>query len=272
MAKEKKVSLAESWKKQEEQFKKNQDDLRKHLDDFKVKSKAVAQRFSEMTKQKRIVRIEKNLLIVIAILAIIGVFVIYVGSKFESPQDAAEKIRSLGALGPIIVVGFIILETVVAPIPGTIIAIASGYAFGPFWGTVYSYIGNVVGAILAFFIARKFGRPFVEKIVEKDKLVLWDAFFKEKGKLLMWIAYIFPVYPSDIISFIAGLSTMRAKKFITIIMICFIPNLILLNYLGASLQKTDFAHMALIISIAFAVMFIIGGIIYASLRRQMKKT
>jgi uncharacterized membrane protein YdjX (TVP38/TMEM64 family) len=219
---------------------------------------------------RRTVRVEKNIVIIILVLAILGLLAFFVGNSFESPQDAAMKFRSLGALGPLLVIFLIILEIVFAPLPGTLIAIAAGFAFGTFWGAVWVFIGSVIGGIIAFLIARKFGRPFVEKIVPPEKLEPYDEFFKRRGVLILWIAFAFPIFPSDILSYVAGLSTIDFRKFLTILLIASIPNVVILTYVGSLLAKTGFSHVTLFAGGVLLFTLIVGSIVYLYLRKKMK--
>jgi uncharacterized membrane protein YdjX (TVP38/TMEM64 family) len=223
-----------------------------------------------MEVTRRMIRVEKNLIIVIAILAILGLIAFSVGNSFTSPEAAANKFHSLGVWGPLIVILLVILEIVVAPVPGTLIYIAAGYAFGSVWGAVYVYIGAVIGAILAFYIARRYGRPFVEKIVPPDKLEPYDEFFRRRGILLLWIGFALPIFPSDIMSFVAGLSNVSLKKFSIIAAVASIPNVFLLTYVGSVLTKSSIEHVTLVVGAFLLGTFLVGSLLYFYLRKKMK--
>lgn len=211
----------------------------------------------------------RNFIIIILVLFLVGLLLIYIQNSFESPRDAAEKIKSLGIFGPIAVILLIILEVVVAPIPGVIISVASGYAFGPYLGTIFSYIGNIIGTAIAFFLARKFGRPLVERLTSKAKLDTYDCFFKQGGTALLFIVFLFPLFPTDIVSFITGLSDIKWKKFMIIAAIAYIPNMFILNYIGASLFESGSANSPLLLTLAL-VTIALGIGIYFYVRRKMK--
>src|SRR5688572_13316738 len=59
----------------------------------------------------------------------------------------------------------VVLEVVIAPIPGGAIGYLGAARFG-FWGAwPLLYVGNVIGTTIAFFLARKVGTPIFEENV-----------------------------------------------------------------------------------------------------------
>lgn len=173
-------------------------------------------------------------------LIIIFVFIILViafslwSPELPSREVLDELIQKYGSLGPLAIIGIIILEVIIAPIPGSIIPIAVGAIYGVFLGTLYTWIGNVIGSCIAFWIARKLGRPIVKKIISEEKIKRYDNFL-HRNKFLMWIVYIVPIFPIDIISFVIGLSAVKFKRFLLVITIGFIPYLLILNFFGQQL-------------------------------------
>lgn len=239
--------------------------VKQGLDNINIKQQ-VKERLRRLPPLKKLIR---NFLIVILALFVAGLLLIYIQNSFESPREAAEKIRELGIFGPIAVISLIILEVVVAPIPGVLISVASGYAFGTYWGAVFSYIGNVIGTAAAFFLARKFGRPLVERLTKREKLDRYDCFFKQGGKTLLFAVYLFPIFPTDIISFVTGLSSINWKKFMIIISIAYIPNMLLLNYIGANLFESNITSNSPILLILVLSTIAIGIGLYFYIRKKI---
>lgn len=200
----------------------------------------------------------KNAIVIVVILIIVGILLFYVQRTFESPRDAADKLRGLGSLGPLVLISLMILEVMVAPLPGGLLFIASGYAFGTGWGTLFSYIGQIAGTLIAFFISRRFGRPIVERLVKKEKLDYYDCFFQRGGKVVLWVGYLIPIFPTDIMTFVTGMSNIDWKKFMIIPAIAFIPNLFLHNYFGATLYQSGVAEKTLIFGLALLFLLLVS--------------
>ena len=83
---------------------------------------------------------------------------------FSNPDKIRNYIKSFGIFAPLIFIGIVILQVLFAPIPGQVAGIAGGYIFGVYLGILYSMIGLIIGSFIVFYLARKFGRTFVEKI------------------------------------------------------------------------------------------------------------
>jgi len=205
-------------------------------------------------------------------LVVLGVLLYHIQKSFGSPREAADKLRSLGAIGPIAIVLFIIMEVVVAPIPGYFIAVASGYAFGIVWGTLYSYVGNIIGTAIAFLLSRHVGRPLVERLVNRNKLGRYDTFFKESGRLALWFAFLFPIFPADIMSFVTGLSDMRFREFMFIAIVAYLPNMLMLNYFGSVLYESGLGVKALVSASAFLFCAVFGSFLYRHIKKGTLKS
>jgi len=201
-----------------------------------------------------------HIALILVVLLVLGFVFYQVDNNFNSPQEVRDYVEGFGALGPLVVIGLITLEVVLAPIPGYFIAIGSGAAFGPYLGTLYSYIGNLIGTMIAFLLSRHYGRPLAKKLIKEKKLKYYDKFFKDKGIYGLWLAYIFPIFPVDIISFVTGLSNIKFSQFFRIIAIGFIPNMLLLNYFGDRLITMGISFttifIAFVLGVALLMVFI----------------
>jgi len=171
-----------------------------------------------------------DLLIIFVFIAIVVIFSLW-APKLSSREVLDQLILKYGAVGPLVIIVLVILEVVIAPAPGNIIPFIAGAIYGIFLGALYTWIGNVIGSSLAFWIARKLGRPIVRKIISEQRIRHFDNFL-HRNKFLVWIVYILPVFPVDLISYAVGFSTMKFRRFLLIITICFIPYLLILNYFG----------------------------------------
>lgn len=71
------------------------------------------------------------------------------GAWLTDPFALREWIRGYGPFAPLVFVGLQAAQVILAPIPGQVLGLASGFLFGTFWGTVYSLIGATLGTIVA---------------------------------------------------------------------------------------------------------------------------
>jgi uncharacterized membrane protein YdjX (TVP38/TMEM64 family) len=109
----------------------------------------------------------------------------------------------------------VVLEVVIAPIPGGAIGYLGAARFG-FWGAwPLLYVGNVIGTTIAFFLARKVGTPIFEENVGEKTRARYNYILTHHPGLL-WAAYSVPLIPVDVLSVLAGLSKISARRFLLI--------------------------------------------------------
>jgi len=141
-------------------------------------------------------------------------------------EGLKEYIRSSGIFGPLV---YMAMFSVIPA--GSIIAIAGGMAFGVYYGTLYTIIGAVAGATVAFYIARLLGRGAVDRFL-KGKLNSFEEGMEKRGFLLIFVLRLIPIIPFNVISFGAGLSKIRYIDYMLATMIGIIPGVIAYTNLG----------------------------------------
>ncbi len=83
----------------------------------------------------------------------------------------------------------------------------------------FSFIGIVTGSIVAFAIGRWVGYKAVKWIVGKEALDKWLQKLKNKDYLILSIMFLLPMFPDDILCFVAGLSSMTWGYFLVMIVV-----------------------------------------------------
>lgn len=111
------------------------------------------------------------------------------------------------------------LQVVVLPIPSTVTVLAGSALFGPLRGSLLSLLGIVLGSLTGFFIGRYAGYRVVAWMVGKETLDKWQKRVKGKDKLLLSAMFLLPVFPDDMLCFVAGLSSMSVWFFLAVILI-----------------------------------------------------
>lgn len=98
-------------------------------------------------------------------------------------------------------------------IPITLLIGISSIIFGVFWGIILAGIGEIIGAIIGFFVARYLGREFFQS-VENHTVELIDRTIESHPFLTIAALRIIPIFPFDIINFSAGLSRIHFRDFL----------------------------------------------------------
>lgn len=140
-------------------------------------------------------------------------------SKLTSISALRDYIASFGATAVLIFILFQFLQVVILPIPGSV-SVGVGVAlFGPLRCSIFSFIGIFTGSVVAFAIGRVIGYKAVCWIVGKDDLDKWLEKVKGKDYLLLSIMFLLPLFPDDVLCFVAGLSSITWTYFIIMIII-----------------------------------------------------
>ncbi|SDN39001.1 Uncharacterized membrane protein YdjX, TVP38/TMEM64 family, SNARE-associated domain [Paenibacillus sp. yr247] len=147
-----------------------------------------------------------------------------------------EWLRNLGPLGGLIYIIVYTLRPLVL-FPATPLTLYGGYVFGVFWGTVYDIIGAGAGALLSFYITRKWGRNSFQRILRNKKLQSFDQKAEEKGFMVVLYMRLMPFFPFDGVSYGAGLSKIKFWDYTWATLIGIIPGAVVYNVFGASLQE-----------------------------------
>ena len=139
--------------------------------------------------------------------------------KITSVEALQQYIDGFGAWAVIIYILFSYLQVVILPVPGSATVAAGVVLFGWLECSLYSFIGIVLGSITAFAIGRWVGYRAVCWIVGKDDLDKWLNKIKGKDYLILSLMFLLPMFPDDVLCFVAGLSSMSWPYFLVMIVI-----------------------------------------------------
>ncbi len=128
-------------------------------------------------------------------------------------------LQGAGVWMPLLYILLQFLQVVILPIPSIVSTIAGIALFGALKTLIYSLIGIMLGSFLAFYIGRKLGNKAVSWMVGTETLKKWQRKLKGKDNLFLSLMFLLPLFPDDILCFLAGLSTMSWGYFSVIIII-----------------------------------------------------
>jgi len=147
-------------------------------------------------------------------------------------QRIRDYLRGYGALGPIVSVLLMMAQVVFAPIPASVVQLANGVVYGKFWGTILNFVGQMAGAIMAFFIARMLGKRTVEKLIGKISGNAFESWVDRWGGRALFVVRAIPGMPSDFVSYVAGLTNIRLRTYILATAAGYIPQSLVYAWLG----------------------------------------
>ena len=88
----------------------------------------------------------------------------------RTPELFRAWVDTHGLWGRLLFVGMVVLQVVIAIIPGEPLEIGAGYAFGFWEGTLLCVLGITIGSVLVFALVRRFGVRLVEVFFPKNKI------------------------------------------------------------------------------------------------------
>ncbi|MCL1929897.1 TVP38/TMEM64 family protein [Candidatus Saccharibacteria bacterium] len=182
--------------------------------------------------------------IAITILVLLSLFLLAyffwepVAYTFGNRENLEAFIKSLGIWGPLAVIFLQIVQVVIAPIPGQFTSIVSGFLYG-WWGLPLTIIGATVGFIIVIALSRRFGRPLLEKFFKPEQIKKFDFIANRRGVSFLFIGFLLPIIPDDLLAYLAGLTKIRFRNLVIIAIIGRLPGYLVLNMLGSSVQDAN---------------------------------
>jgi uncharacterized membrane protein YdjX (TVP38/TMEM64 family) len=172
---------------------------------------------------------------------------------FRNPQLIKVEVLRWGAWGPI---GFMLLYAFGPSmlVPGAVMTLAAGLAFGTVKGSIYSLIGADLGALVAFAAGRFLGKGFVNKLLAGRFGETLDKIARNGFQIILYLR-VFPIIPYNALNLLAGASPITFKDYFWASMIGMIPGTILFAFLGNELwhpTSPRFILALLLIALSFA--------------------
>lgn len=148
-------------------------------------------------------------------------------------ERAREWVAGFGPWGPLVSVALNVAQVLLAPIPGQFVGLLNGYLYGLWLGTLYSMVGLLLGTALAMGLARWFGRPLVEWLVEREQLARWDRLADHRGPLFFFLVFLFPSLPDDVVCFLVGLTSLSIPAMLVLAALGRLPGVFVSCWVGA---------------------------------------
>ena len=218
--------------------------------------------------------IAAGLLSVLFLLQVTGLF-----DKIDSVEELRRLIGSTGVWAPLIYIAVQFLQVVILPLPGTLTVGAGVLLFGPLKASLFSLAGIFLGSLAAFAVGRRLGYKAAAWLVGKESLDTWLQKVKGKDKVVLGAMFLLPIFPDDILCFVAGLSTMSLRFFIVLQLITRSASVFMTSYsLNGSLIPFDtwwgiaiWCLLAAAVIAVFILLFKKGDKIEAWLMKKWRK-
>ncbi len=182
-----------------------------------------------MTKVRRAVFIQVGGLVLVAVIFAVA------GRYFPLADWVAQvqqKVMNLGAWSAICYPLLYACCNVLL-LPGGLLSIGGGFFFGLWWGFLIILVGNVGGAAISFFISRWLRCNWLRrKLLSNPTLEALEPAVEHEGWKIILLSQLHPLFPTSLLNYLYGLTTMRFRTCILWVAIGQAPGLFLYAYVG----------------------------------------
>lgn len=177
-------------------------------------------------------------------------------------------IDALGVYGPLLGSLFIILESIIPPLPLFVFITINFVAFGKVLGFIISWICTCIGCILSYYLVKKLFRNWVvNKIKDVNLLTKYMNYVENLSLTQVTMILSIPFTPAFMVNIAAGLCNMNFKKFLTAILISKIFLVYFWGIVGTGLLESFHNPTSLI---TVVVMIVIAYILSIVIKKVFK--
>lgn len=192
---------------------------------------------------------------------------------WNRPEQFRLWVNARGAWGPVIYVGMVVFQVVLALIPGEPVEIVGGYAFSFWAGTLLCVMGTVLGSLLVFFMVRVFGVKLVKLFFPLEKINSLQFLANDRRRdTLAFLIFFIPGTPKDLVTYFVGLTPMKWHTFLFISMVARLPSVVTSTAGGSALGLQNYTTAAVVFGVT-AFISAGGWLLYNQYvkKRQRKK-
>lgn len=190
----------------------------------------------------------------------------------STPEEFKAFIDSYGWWGRFVFLGIQFLQVVIALIPGELIEVGAGYAFGAVEGTLLCMVGVALASSVIFVVTQRLGVRLVEVFISREKIDELRFINSEKKlKRTIFLLFFIPGTPKDLLTYFAGLTRIRLHEFLIISSIARIPSLVSSTIGGHVISQKNYLA-ALILFLITGAVSLLGMKLYTEIVKRKQRT
>ncbi|MEM5016547.1 TVP38/TMEM64 family protein [Metabacillus indicus] len=171
-----------------------------------------------------------------------------------------EFFKDYKSFGPVLGIGLPLLEAFLPFLPLVVFIVANANSYGLWFGFLYSWIGSCLGALILFFLVRKYGQErffrFISRHQSVQKMMGW---IERHGFGPLFILLCFPFTPSAAVNVVAGLSKVSIWQFCLAVMSGKLVMIFLVSFIGYDLRAIiTQPERTLIAAVVIFLLWLIG--------------
>ena len=147
--------------------------------------------------------------------------------------DLFDWLRQAGTLG-VLVYALVFALAAICLVPGSILTVGAGVAYGLVWGTVIASTASAAAATAAFLVARTVARQRVARWAASDpRFAALDAAVGDHGLKLVILVRLSPLIPFNVLNYALGVTRVRLRDYALGSFLGMLPVTLLYVYLGS---------------------------------------
>nr|NNM89941.1 TVP38/TMEM64 family protein [Bacilli bacterium] len=174
-------------------------------------------------------------------------------------------IQSFGMFGVVVAILLMALLCII-PVPAEFLIIVLMGMYGVYWGIFYSWIGSMIGAVIAMYVTRWLGQARVRRLFTEQRQQQIDQWISRRGTLGLLALRFAPFVPYHVLNYVAGLMNIRLWPFLWTTALGLIP-----FYIGMGGVFLGLSHGIVTAGIAVVVVLAVLGFVSYLLRKRWLK-
>ena len=168
----------------------------------------------------------------LSIVALLGALLIWKFPVLTWIATAQSWVQNLG-LASIVAYPLLYATCNILLLPAGVLTVGAGFFFGLWWGFALILFGNVLGAAIAFTIARTVARQWVErKMLANTRWRAMDEVVGKRGGHIVFLSQLHPLFPTSLLNYFYGITRLPFWSCLGWITLGQIPGIFLYVYLG----------------------------------------
>jgi uncharacterized membrane protein YdjX (TVP38/TMEM64 family) len=173
-------------------------------------------------------------------------------------RELRHQLLGLG-VGGVVVLLAVCLSHAIVPFPTEIVSAAAGFVYGFWLALPVLLVCWLASALLAYWLAERFGRPLARRLVGARRLQRAEDLMEMGGAATLLSLRLIPLIPYNAICYAAGITRVPLVRYSWTTVVGITPLTVLVAYLGSRLKSPDFGDWRVWVLIVSFIAIVVGG-------------
>lgn len=137
----------------------------------------------------------------------------------HSPEGMRNYIQQFAPYSHAVFFLLQLISVIVAPIPSNLTTVAGGLLFGCWTSFFITTLAVILGSVIVFLLSRRLGQSFTQKFVSGKMWERYGEVIRQKRDVFLFLAFLFPFFPDDLLCIMAGLTNISFRRFLTLVLL-----------------------------------------------------